>query len=194
MPQSHDKSLGPLTTRFTPPPSCFVEKIETGVGPISGMFSVSYGVSCGPDGDSFDTNCFPPITLTDKAGYPRDQHDDRQFSPGFYCPMGWNTGCSWERTSELLKSGLQEWDMSKLTNMKVGETHVACCPRWVHTLLSQRTYYHQYHVIFGTNFQVRFSLCPTRSDILLLGNIHVTSFLGPHAEDTCHQATWCRAQ
>lgn len=131
MTRSNDEILGPLTTVFTPAPSCFINRIGPGYGLDPDQFLVSYGIGCGTDHSSFYTDCFPPVTLTDTVGYPRDDYDKRLFSPGFFCPKGWSSGCSWTKTAQAIGTGLEAEDTIMLANMEVGEVRVACCPRLV---------------------------------------------------------------
>ncbi|KAJ5094255.1 hypothetical protein N7456_010116 [Penicillium angulare] len=84
---------GPLTTTYTPPASCTTATNNVVLGITSYPGIEFMGVSCDtPDyGD-----CIPTGSSKSKSqasGYldPRSLYQAGYFSPGIYCPSGWNT-------------------------------------------------------------------------------------------------------
>ncbi|KAI9667107.1 MAG: hypothetical protein M1831_001284 [Alyxoria varia] len=103
--------LGPLTTTFTPPPSCsFLYAV--------GETEFNRASTCG-DFYGDDLSCWPPPTarvrekVADLAGYGI-------YSPGLYCPKGHATAC---RATAGNYGGF-----SFQFPLGGGETAVGCCP------------------------------------------------------------------
>ncbi|KAH8898037.1 hypothetical protein GQ53DRAFT_712568 [Thozetella sp. PMI_491] len=121
-------NLGPLTTTFTPPPSCTVAvgAVEGGLLGL-GLLGASVqnfaflGQSCSAGKGIDATSCWPPTSKGAKApstplggwGY---------YSPGLNCPVGYATACSATGGS----GGGSGWPVQfKLMD---GETAIGCCP------------------------------------------------------------------
>ncbi|RMJ20938.1 hypothetical protein PHISP_08191 [Aspergillus sp. HF37] len=82
-------NLGPLTTTFTPPPSCVQSNARTMFGP-SAPNVLPYGhISC--DNINDNRECLPsPSKVATETAPPYTQTVD-YFSPGIFCPAGWTT-------------------------------------------------------------------------------------------------------
>ncbi|OOQ88766.1 hypothetical protein PEBR_11350 [Penicillium brasilianum] len=141
-------NYGPLTTTFTPAPSCSGTS-HIGLGTIKDdIFAYEYyNVQCEttawPD-------CAPPSTVTPSPTTSlADGYDDtwtasvgNYYSPGLYCPSGWETvglagrdGDEAYTTSGAMSYGTSHWTpdfdyMPTLLakNLKPSETVALCCP------------------------------------------------------------------
>ncbi|KAM0401372.1 hypothetical protein ACHAQC_002058 [Fusarium culmorum] len=103
-------NFGPLTTTYTPPPSCttattdhLIYAIENVTGPYHGAPSCEHNLvqDCIPDGSSYDT-------LADKIVNPWAYGFFNYHSPGIYCPKGWTTAAvlgHGDKTGSELRSG-----------------------------------------------------------------------------------------
>jgi hypothetical protein len=83
-------NYGPLTTTFTPPPSCTAtDRLQLG-RMTSGFPHFLYSVKCSsqsewdcvPTGTASSAATFDDLKYVGSAGY---------YSPGLYCPSGWST-------------------------------------------------------------------------------------------------------
>jgi len=98
--------IGPLTTTFTPPKDCPT--------PFNWAFVTEqvdldyYGVNC-----VSERSCFPGVG-TEPTTFPAGGI----FSPGLYCPSGWETAATIDSRLTELQSQLQP-----------DESAVLCCPR-----------------------------------------------------------------
>jgi hypothetical protein len=129
-------NYGPLTTIFTPPPSCSTlllkeyGELEAKYGWFG--FHANWGVKCTTDTSNhlvgeIDSSCFPEgwFRLWRSSTGTATTH---AFSPGLFCPYGWATVYTVNRhegfTSSFSLYGLQDmWEM-----LKAGQTAVMCCP------------------------------------------------------------------
>jgi hypothetical protein len=144
-------NYGPLTTTFTPAPSC-TGTAHTELGTISdgfahGMYSVQCETTEWPE-------CSPPATTTPPPAPTGDVtlDDDpwtssvgNYYSPGLICPSGWETvgqaardGDKPYTTSGAMSFGASTWVPSfpymptlLAKNLKPSETVALCCPRYV---------------------------------------------------------------
>jgi hypothetical protein len=126
--QSSRTILGPLTTTFTPAPSCsigaracptcnYAWEAQSCYSTISDN-NVVYGIS-----DA--TQCWPPTS----AGLPSPTPPLWGwgfYSPGIICPTGYTSACS--ATAGNAMTWTPEWSLA------AGETAVGCCPRYLQPL------------------------------------------------------------
>lgn len=120
--------LGPMTTQFTPSPSCFQHYIYSSEAAEGGMDYVpEYGVKCVEGGEStYHKNCFPQTSL-DPSTYEILSTYHPVYSPAFDCPKGFVSACTFARTDEAI--GSQVIASSRILEvLRVGEVDVACCP------------------------------------------------------------------
>lgn len=144
-------NYGPLTATFTPAPSCSdTSHINFGTFDDDNFVALSYSVQCKttawPD-------CAPPSTVTPSpTTFPSDGDEDpwiasvgNYYSPGLYCPSGWETvgvagrdGDKAYTTSGAMSYGTSHWipDFDYMPtllakNLKPSETVALCCPRYV---------------------------------------------------------------
>lgn len=144
-------NFGPLTTTYTPPPSCttattdhLIYAIENVTGPYHGAPSCEHNLvqDCIPDGSSYDT-------LADKIVNPWAYGFFNYHSPGIYCPKGWTTAAvlgHGDKTGSELRSGaftntqapsstftgpsIIQPDKVWLSVLEPSETLAFCCPRY----------------------------------------------------------------
>lgn len=143
-------NYGPLTTTFTPAPTCSGTS-HINLGTIDDGFPyIVHSVQCEtttwPD-------CEPPSTITPMpTAAPSDADDDpwtssvgHYYSPGLYCPSGWETvglagrdGDKSYTTSGVMSYGTSHWfpDFDYLPtllakSLRPSETVAMCCPRYV---------------------------------------------------------------
>ncbi|CAG1998620.1 unnamed protein product [Fusarium graminearum] len=142
-------NFGPLTTTYTPPPSCttattdhLIYAIENVTGPYHGAPSCEHNLvqDCIPDGSSYDT-------LADKIVNPWAYGFFNYHSPGIYCPKGWTTAAvlgHGDKTGSELRSGaftntqapsstftgpsIIQPDKVWLSVLEPSETLAFCCP------------------------------------------------------------------
>ena len=124
--------LGPLTTTFTPPPSCSIIYSQS-VFLSSWSPNFQRGAVCtaipanGDAGVYFDPSCYPSATAPTQdvmAGFP--------YSPGFICPAGYSTACMAAKLSNGLPSTIpQGTSFDFPVSLRAAETAVGFCPRCV---------------------------------------------------------------
>jgi hypothetical protein len=114
-PRTH---LGPLTTAFTPSPSCST------IVPFCTTCSFGWaGQSCSATNPIDDTACWPP-TKTAGVTIPTQPLLGWGFySPGLACPFGHTAACT------ATADGGQDWQVQ--FRLEKGETAIGCCPRFV---------------------------------------------------------------
>lgn len=104
-------NYAPLTTTYTPAPSCTASD-RLGLGYINhGYVYIGYGVQCTSDVKFED--CLPTATAT-ATSFPEPPTDDGwagiggYYSPGLYCPSGWETVgvAARDASSSLSSSGI----------------------------------------------------------------------------------------
>lgn len=132
--------LGPLTTTFTPPSSCFniFQSIGSNVGFDKSSFDnptyFSQAASCTEFSSEnvldSDSNCFPPYppsawpSVSQFVGY-------QIYSPAFICPLGYSTACLSARFQDgQLSSVLPNMSFIFEATSAAGETVAGCCPRY----------------------------------------------------------------
>ncbi|CEJ59314.1 hypothetical protein PMG11_07942 [Penicillium brasilianum] len=104
-------NYAPLTTTYTPAPSCTASD-RLGLGYINhGYVYIEYGVQC--TSDVILEDCLPTATAT-ATSFPEPPTDDGwagiggYYSPGLYCPSGWETVgvAARDASSSLSSSGI----------------------------------------------------------------------------------------
>jgi hypothetical protein len=144
-------NFGPLTTTYTPPPSCTTVTtdhihyaVENVTGPFHGSPSCkrdSVG-DCIPKGSSYDP-------LESKRASPWELGFFNYHSPGIYCPKGWTTAAvlgHGENTGSQVRSGvftnaripgnahslpsILQPDEIWLRLLEPSETLAYCCPKY----------------------------------------------------------------
>jgi hypothetical protein len=113
--------LGPLTTTFTPAPSCTI--------PVIACSTCNYGwgaQTCFSGGVEDFTGCWPATGTSANLPSPTQPLWGWGFySPGLVCPQGYASACSATATNIATGTWTPQWSMS------AGETAVGCCPRCV---------------------------------------------------------------
>lgn len=90
-------NIGPLETRFTPPPACSSVFSATLADDYEGAINLLYGGQCEGNSAVFDSaRCMPPGTVPSIAttsgnfGFMAPGY----YSPSLFCPHGYSTACS----------------------------------------------------------------------------------------------------
>lgn len=135
-------NYGPLTTTFTPAPSCTTtDRIEL-ASIRRGVTDVQYTVSCYT---TSDWDCRPPGTTTSARTYNESEWYGTAgyYSPGLYCPSGWTTvGMATRDWTSVSTSGFIAVTTAKnpyfeepatilASLLSRHETMALCCPRCV---------------------------------------------------------------
>lgn len=119
---SQSKLLGPLTTTWTPPSTCLQPLLA-----CSTCSSAWEGQTC-LSSATFEgnLNCWPPVTSSTATppflglGY---------YSPGLYCPSGYQTACAAAGSSNGLQASVNGTQLFTFEyTPTVSETAVGCCP------------------------------------------------------------------
>lgn len=133
-------NYGPVTTTFTPAPSCTAtDRLELGLV-VGDYTQVQYSVSCSTTGD---WDCVPPGTTTSAASYDESLWVGTAgyYSPGLHCPSGWATvGMAARHDSSLSTSGFLTTSTKKIpyfeepasllaSILEPSQTMALCCPR-----------------------------------------------------------------
>jgi hypothetical protein len=79
-------NLGPLTTTFTPPPSCLQSNVATMFAPASSESPIGH-VDCKVE----PSRCLPSQPQLPTETAPPYSPEIVYFSPGLVCPAGWKT-------------------------------------------------------------------------------------------------------
>lgn len=135
-------NLGPLTTTFTPPPSCLQSNVATAFAPASSESPIGH-VNC----EVAPSRCLPSQSQLPTETAPPYSPEIVYFSPGLVCPAGWKTvGSAVYPTSRAtggfpdvsggFKSAAEAHSSGGLSDanllaeaMGPGETAIECCPR-----------------------------------------------------------------
>ena len=110
-------NLGPLTTTFTPAPTCTI--------PVIACSTCSYGwaaQTCFSGGVEDYTSCWPGTSSGVPAPTPPLQGWGF-YSPGLLCPQGFASACGAVQTAA--GTWTPQWPL------QTGETAVGCCPRYL---------------------------------------------------------------
>ncbi|KAJ6014256.1 hypothetical protein N7540_008847 [Penicillium herquei] len=140
---------GPLTTTFTPPPSCVTGTKNVGIAMEARPSAIEYDLQCSsvPDWD-----CVPSGTQSDYSKTasipdpdPSEIFGAAFYSPGLYCPSGWATvGVAARDEKSISASGILSTTASPIYEayfpefenpatlimdlLDPSETAVMCCP------------------------------------------------------------------
>jgi hypothetical protein len=136
-------NYGPITTTFTPAPSCTAtDRLSLAV--IYGdMTRVEFQVGCPTQTSDWD--CMPPGTTTSATWYDEEKWVGTAgyYSPGLYCPSGWETigmaargekslSTSGFLTTSDMKAPYYEEPATLLASLlEPSQTMALCCPRYV---------------------------------------------------------------
>jgi hypothetical protein len=136
-------NYGPITTTFTPAPSCTAtDRISLAVI-YDDMTRAEFQVGC-PTSTS-DWDCMPPGTTTSATWYDEEKWVGTAgyYSPGLYCPSGWETiGMAARGEKSLSTSGFLTTSDMKVpyyeepatllaSLLEPSQTMALCCPRYV---------------------------------------------------------------
>ena len=124
--------LGPLTTTFTPDPSCSV--FELGIffgdgGPQSQSLLISNNVGCESVTVSQASFCWPPVSSSlSMVSQTNDFGGFGFYSPGYVCPEGYVAACTAVSLSvgQIVPSVTGNFSFHFL--LQGGETAYGCCP------------------------------------------------------------------
>lgn len=136
-------NYGPITTTFTPAPSCTATDRLT--------LAVIYGdetrgqLQVGCPTPTSDWDCLPPGTTTSAAWYDEKKWIGAAgyYSPGLYCPSGWETiGMAARGDKSLSTSGFLSTLVDKIpyfeepatllaSVLQPSQTMALCCPRYI---------------------------------------------------------------
>ncbi|KAJ5729600.1 uncharacterized protein N7483_004108 [Penicillium malachiteum] len=140
---------GPLTTTFTPPPSCVTGTTNIGIAWKDRPFDIQYDVQCS---SVEDWDCTPTGTQSDYSRTasipdlnPTQILEAAYYSPGLYCPSGWATvGVAARDEKSISASGILSITASPVYDaffpqfenratllmdlLDPNETAVMCCP------------------------------------------------------------------
>jgi hypothetical protein len=163
-------NYGPLTTTFTPVPSCTGPDARRLGNFNNGQVIINYAVQC-TNNIGTDDNCWPAPTTT-QSPFPTPPNGrywegiGGYYSPGLYCPKGWETvgvaardaGSSLSSSGALStttvvetfsRSGTETGFFTEPTGDNAGsmlkgvlepkQTMAVCCPRYDHISLPTRT-------------------------------------------------------
>ena len=131
--------LGPLTTTFTPSPTC--SDIYQSPSVILGSFTFFRAATCTSvvvpeplssatipkmvDELFFDQNCYPSQAQAQQTMF------GAPYSPGLFCPFGYSTACLAAKLPNGLPSPITEGNSVEFSvSLVPGETAVGCCPRY----------------------------------------------------------------
>ncbi|KAJ6122017.1 hypothetical protein N7512_004482 [Penicillium capsulatum] len=109
--------FGPLTTIFTPPFDCFLEKW---VQYTAHTTVLRWGAACGPATYAYDSSCYPPGWSNATTGRP----NYKGFSPGLICPSGWTSAIDGSSIGNSNSFYLSHF----VTSLGPHEIATACCP------------------------------------------------------------------
>jgi hypothetical protein len=146
-------NLGPLTTTFAPPASCFAATTGVQIAFSSDIEGNAFQTNCGKDAVHYG-DCFPSGNALDSIRsslWPSPTPIVMAYySPGLYCPAGWTVAGEATKTDDgaPVTSGAFSLihhptnipaDFAQFEpNMQVlldvlgtGETAMLCCPRYV---------------------------------------------------------------
>lgn len=143
-------NYGPITTTFTPAPSCTATDRLTLAFIMDDMTQPQFQVGC-PTSTS-DWDCVPPGTTTSAVWY-----DEKKwvalagyYSPGLYCPSSWETiGMAARGEASLTTSGFLTTSEDKIpyyeepvtllaSLLEPSQTLALCCPRYVFIFIWER--------------------------------------------------------
>ena len=118
--------IGPLTTVFTPPSSCF-SLVDAPPGPWGSEVAFQ-ALTCPPASHGWldDAACWP---LLGKSTTPSNMLGLGFYSPGLICPSGYTTACSKTMLSNI-STPIQSQYFEFQYPLNLGETAVGCCPRY----------------------------------------------------------------
>jgi hypothetical protein len=121
-------NLGPLTTIFTPSPSCFtvIQPTDAVTYFEGGHGDAEFGIRCPPDEPSERpslwgwpaSGCYPSA-----SDLPQPSNTLPVFSPGSSCPSGFATAC------QVAREGYSNDNPNDNPVFNIEETAFACCPR-----------------------------------------------------------------
>jgi len=119
-------NVGPLTTVFTPPTTCFTPAVESDEPTL---FYAYYGNTCWATSTEstlvLDSSCYPPGTGIVFASYSTIPF----YSPDISCPAGFTSACAVTRVEgEALPQFTRSTDPDIWSMLEPGETAIACCP------------------------------------------------------------------
>ncbi|KAJ5670551.1 uncharacterized protein N7477_005914 [Penicillium maclennaniae] len=134
------ENYGPVTTTFTPAPSCTATDRLSLAAIYGDITQVQYRVAC-PTSTS-DWDCLPPGTTTSATWFDEKKWiaSDGYYSPGLHCPLDWKTIGIAERDDETLStSGYlvtpeteePSWQQPATllaSALEPSQTMVLCCP------------------------------------------------------------------
>lgn len=144
---------GPLTTTFTPPPSCATATPHVVLGIASAPSIIQWDATCSQGAIWKGDTCYPQGTGIPQiaADNPLGALQVLYFSPGLHCPSGWTSAGIAARSADgpvsssgafspvysLPTSGPRPifpfWPEAMIQILEPNETAVACCPRSVAT-------------------------------------------------------------
>lgn len=137
------ENYGPITTTFTPAPSCTATDRLSLAEIYDDMTEMRYQVAC-PTSTS-DWDCMPPGTTTSATQFDEKKWiaSNGYYSPGLFCPSGWKTvGMAAQGDKSLSTSGFLSTSVEKIpyweepatllaSNLQPSQTMVLCCPRYL---------------------------------------------------------------
>lgn len=145
-------NYGPVTTTYTPAPSCSAtDRIVLGTIDSDDFPRFMYNVQC--EATSY-SDCVPSATATPSVTIDKDDWTasvGNYYSPGLYCPSGWSTvgqagrdGNKPYTTSGVMSFGASDrvpyFDyMPTLLarNLQPSESVALCCPRYICPLIDK---------------------------------------------------------
>ena len=137
------ENYGPITTTFTPAASCTATDRLSLAAIYGDVTQVQFQVACPTS--TIDWDCMPPGTTTSATWFDEKKWiaSNGYYSPGLYCPSGWETiGMAARDQKSLSTSGflvtsenqLPSWEQPATLLASVlepSQTMVLCCPRYV---------------------------------------------------------------
>jgi hypothetical protein len=137
------ENYGPITTTFTPAPSCTATDRLSLAMIYDDMTDMRYQVAC-PTSTS-DWDCVPPGTTTSASRFDETKWiaSNGYYSPGLFCPSDWKTvGMAAQGDKSLSTSGFLGTSVEKIpyweepatllaSNLQPSQTMVLCCPRYL---------------------------------------------------------------
>jgi hypothetical protein len=135
------ENYGPMTTTFTPASSCTATDRLSLAWVNDDRTLVQFQVGC-PTSTS-DWDCMPPGTTTSATWYDEKKWvaSVGYYSPGLYCPSGWETiGMAARDGKSLSTSGFLTTSVKKIPSyeepvtllaslLEPSQTLALCCPR-----------------------------------------------------------------
>lgn len=117
--------LGPLTTTFTPPSSCFVPHFYINYDTDYDVLFPEYGQTCSFGDSTYDSNCFPH-DFDNLYVYDALSSYHAVYSPASICPSGFRSACAFTRTEGPVDAP-KSAERAILSALTPGEVDIACC-------------------------------------------------------------------